>query len=239
MFPGTAIKCCRYNFALWRVCSTFVVSITEIMYKVSITKEQLSQLETVQFPGNIYVIDNMSMVNSAVRTLRKYDIVGFDTETRPSFKKGRMHKVALLQLSTPGECFLFRLNRLGMPASLRDYLEDETCLKVGLSVHDDVKALKRLVDIDPAGFVDVQQLALNNSITDISLQKIYAILFGERISKGQQLSNWEADTLSDAQQRYASIDAWTCINIYKYLTSGEFIPQDSPYFSIVEDEEVK
>lgn len=209
------------------------------MFKVSITKDQLNELPQVQFPGNIYVIDNMSMVNSAVRTLRKYDIVGFDTETRPSFKKGRMHKVALLQLSTPNECFLFRLNRLGMPASLHEYLEDDSCLKVGLSVHDDFKSLRRLVDIDPAGFVDVQPLALQNSITDISLQKIYAILFGERISKGQQLSNWEADTLSDAQQRYASIDAWTCISIYQYLTSGQFIPQESPYFSIIEDEEVK
>ncbi len=209
------------------------------MYKVSISKDRVNELPQVAFPGNIYVIDNMSMVNSAVRVLRKYDIVGFDTETRPSFKKGRMHKVALLQLSTPHECFLFRLNRLGMPAALRDYLEDENCLKVGLSVHDDFNSLKRLVDIEPAGFVDVQPLALQNHITDISLQKIYAILFGERISKGQQLSNWEADELSEAQQRYASIDAWTCISIYQYLTSGQFVPQDSPYFSIIEDEEAK
>jgi len=209
------------------------------MYKVSISKDRVNELPQVAFPGNIYVIDNMSMVNSAVRVLRKYDIVGFDTETRPSFRKGRMHKVALLQLSTPHECFLFRLNRLGMPAALRDYLEDENCLKVGLSVHDDFNSLKRLVDIEPAGFVDVQPLALQNHITDISLQKIYAILFGERISKGQQLSNWEADELSEAQQRYASIDAWTCISIYQYLTSGQFVPQDSPYFSIIEDEEAK
>lgn len=209
------------------------------MYKVSISKDRVNELPQVAFPGNIYVIDNMSMVNSAVRVLRKYDIVGFDTETRPSFRKGRMHKVALLQLSTPHECFLFRLNRLGMPAALRDYLEDENCLKVGLSVHDDFNSLKRLVDIEPAGFVDVQPLALQNHITDISLQKIYAILFGERISKGQQLSNWEADELSEAQQRYASIDAWTCISIYQYLTSGQFVPQDSPYFSIIENEEAK
>lgn len=193
----------------------------------------------VEFPGQIYVIDNMSMVTSAVRVLRKYDIVGFDTETRPSFKKGRYHKVALLQLSTPHECFLFRLNKIGMPTVLHEYIEDPTCLKVGLSVHDDFNSLRRLVDIDPAGFVDVQPLALQNHITDISLQKIYAILFGERISKGQQLSNWEADKLSDAQQRYASIDAWTCINIYKYLTSGEFIPEHSPFYRTINDEEIQ
>lgn len=209
------------------------------MYKVSISKEQLGTLPQVAFPGQIYVIDNMSMVNSAVRTLRKYDIIGFDTETRPSFKRGRMHKVALLQLSTPNECFLFRLNRIGMPTSLKEYLEDETCVKVGLSVHDDFNALRRLVEIDPKGFVDVQTLAKENHISDISLQKIYAILFDERISKSQQLSNWEADALSDAQQRYASIDAWTCIRIYNYLTSGEFKPEESTYFNIINDEEAQ
>ena len=102
-----------------------------------------------------------------------------------------------------------------------------------------MNSLRRLVDIDPEGFVDVQILAKEKHIVDISLQKIYAILFGERISKGQQLSNWEADELSEAQKRYAAIDAWACINIYKRLTSGEFIPEESPFFSIIEDEEDK
>ncbi len=209
------------------------------MYKVSIDKNRLAELPQVIFPGNIYVVDSISMVNSAVRELRKHDVVGFDTETRPSFKKGCVHKVALLQLSTPNECFLFRLNRIGMPASLHDYLEDEKCLKVGLSVHDDFNALRRLTpDLVPSGFVDVQELAVQNHISDISLQKIYAILFGERISKGQQLKNWEGDVLSNAQQQYAAIDAWACIRIYDYLTSGNFDPQLSPYYRIIDEEEV-
>lgn len=208
------------------------------MIKVSISKEELSALPQVMFPGDIYIIDNMSMVNSAVRLLRKYEIIGFDTETRPSFKKGRIHKVSLLQLSTPHECFLFRLNKIGMPAMLQDYLEDSSLLKVGLSVHDDINALKRLVDIDPDGFVDVQDLAKQHHISDISLQKIYAILFDERISKGQQLSNWEAEQLSEAQQKYASIDAWSCINIYKHLNSGQFVAKESKYYSEIEDEEI-
>lgn len=209
------------------------------MYKVSISKEQLSVLPMVEFPGSIHVVDKMSMVNSAVAFLRKCDIVGFDTETRPSFKKGRMHKVALIQLSTPNESFLFRINKIGIPNALCDYLEDASCMKVGLSVHDDINALRRFMpDINPDGFVDVQAMARDNHISDISLQKIYAILFGERISKGQQLSNWEADTLSEAQQRYASIDAWTCINIFRYLEAGNFVPEESPYFSIIKDEEV-
>ena len=196
-------------------------------------------MPVVMHPGNIYIVDNMSQVASAIRILRKCDIVGFDTETRPTFKKGHSHKVALLQLSTPDDSFLFRLNKIGMPVKLQEYIEDPERLKVGLSVHDDVNSLRRLVDIDPEGFVEVQLLAKDKHLVDISLQKIYAILFGERISKGQQLSNWEADELSEAQKRYAAIDAWACINIYKRLTSGEFIPEESPFFSIIEDEEDK
>lgn len=209
------------------------------MYKVTISKEAVNEMPMVTFPGKIYIIDSISMVNEAVRVLRKYDIVGFDTETRPSFRRGVVHKVALLQLSTPNECFLFRLNKIGMPSSLKRYLEDENKVKVGLSVHDDFNALRRLVEINPQGFVDMQHLAVKSSISDISLQKIYAILFGERISKSQQLSNWEAESLSEAQQRYASIDAWACINIYTYLLSGEFIPENSPYYTYIEDEEAK
>ncbi len=209
------------------------------MYKVSISKEAVSEMPQVTFPGTIHVIDKMSMVKAAVSFLRKCDIVGFDTETRPSFKRGRMHKVALIQLSSLSESFLFRVNKIGIPLVLRNYLEDKNCLKVGLSVHDDVNAMRRYTDINPDGFVDVQDLARQNHISDISLQKIYAILFGERISKGQQLSNWEADTLTEAQQRYASIDAWTCINIYNHLTAGQFDPTLSPFFQEVENEEVK
>lgn len=209
------------------------------MYKVSISKEQLNELPLVSFPGNIYVVDKLSMVNSAIRILRKYDIVGFDTETRPSFKKGQRYKVSLVQLSTPNECFLFRLNKIGMPAALQQYLEDVNQLKVGLSVHDDFNSLNRLVKIAPSGFVDMQDLARENHISDISLQKIYAILFGERISKGQQLSNWEAENLSEAQQRYAAIDAWACINIFSYFNSTKFIPEESPYYNEIIDEEIQ
>lgn len=209
------------------------------MYKVTISKEAVNEMPIVAFPGEIYIIDSMSKVNEAVRILRKYDIVGFDTETRPSFRKGVVHKVALLQFSTPNECFLFRLNKIGMPTTLKKYIEDTTTIKVGLSVHDDFKALNRLAPVEPKGFIDMQQLALSHDISDISLQKIYAILFGKRISKSQQLSNWEAEELSEAQQRYASIDAWACINIYNYLSSGDFIPEESPYYTYIENEEVK
>ena len=151
-------------------------------------------------------------------------MVGFDTETRPAFKKGQKHKVALMQISTVDRCYLFRLNKIGMSEELKAFLENPDVLKIGLSVHDDFTVLRRSSELDPKGFVDLQDMVKNFEITDISLQKIYAIIFGERISKSQRLTNWEADSLSEAQQAYAALDAWACLKIYNYLNAGKFVP---------------
>ena len=200
------------------------------MYVVSIDKQAINQMPLVTFPGRIHIIDAISQVKSAVNALRTTSIVGFDTETRPCFKRGERHSVALLQLSTDSDAFLFRLNKTGIPTPLQQFLEDKTCTKVGLSTTDDFHQLTRVSDINPAGFVELQQLVKQFSITDQSLQKIYAILFQQKISKGQQLTNWEAPHLTDAQQRYAAIDAWACLRIYNYLNCGNFIPEQSPYW---------
>ena len=200
------------------------------MYVVSIDKPVINEMPLVTFEGRIHVIDAISRVKSAVTALRKSPIVGFDTETRPSFKRGERHKVSLLQLSTDSDAFLFRLHHTGLPAPLKRFLEDETVIKVGLSTTDDFHQLERLEKLHPAGFVELQQLVKQYAISDMSLQKIYAILFGEKISKNQQLSNWEAPQLSEAQQHYAAIDAWACTRIYRHLVSGRFIPEQSPYY---------
>lgn len=201
------------------------------MKKVSITKEQINELPVVDFRGDIYVVDKFSQVRPAVERLRRFSLIGFDTETRPSFRAGVRHKVALIQLATPLECFLFRVCRLGMPALLREFLEDESVTKVGLSVHDDFNQMRRMeAEMEPKGFVDIQSVVSEYEINDLSLQKIYAILFGRRISKSQQLTNWEAPELTEAQQRYAAIDAWACIDIYNYLSHGLFHPSLSAYY---------
>ena len=187
-------------------------------------------MPVVAFPGRIHVISAVSQVKSAVNALRTSSIVGFDTETRPCFRRGERHPIALLQLSTPSDAFLFRLNKTGVPETLKQYLEDETCIKVGLSTSDDFHQLASICDCLPAGFIELQELVKQFSITDMSLQKIYAILFQMKISKGQQLTNWEAPQLTDAQQRYAAIDAWACLKIYEYLQTGAFIPEQSPYW---------
>ena len=191
----------------------------------------------VMFPGDIHVIDSMFHFKEAVRVLTMSPVVGFDTETRPSFRKGVVHKTALIQISTLDECFLFRTCKIGIPAVLADYLASDQFTKVGLSLHDDFKIMGKLSELKPAGFIDLQDVVGKYSITDISLQKIYAILFGGKIAKGQQLTNWEAPELSPAQQNYGAVDAWACLKIYNYLKDGNFNPNLSPYIINEEDHE--
>lgn len=207
------------------------------MYKIAIDKTEVNALPLVTFPGKVVVIDSFFQLKAAVEVLRNAELVGFDTETRPSFKKGEHHKVALIQLSTSDTCFLFRVNKIGVPAVLADYLSDASCVKIGLSTQDDFRQLSKVTSAKPAGFVELQKMVGRYKISDISLQKIFAILFGQKISKSQRLTNWECDSLSESQQRYAAIDAWACVKIYKRLMSGEFVPDASPYKKEIENEE--
>jgi ribonuclease D len=176
----------------------------------------------VAFPGRIFVIYTEEEARKAVDYLNAQRLVGVDTETRPSFKRGQMHKVALLQVSTLDTCFLFRLNRIGMPEALQDFLVSDT-LKVGLSLKDDFMMLRRRKDMHPdaGNWIELQDYVPRFGIVDKSLQRIYANLFGEKISKNQRLSNWEAETLTEAQQLYAATDAWACVQIYNCLQEME------------------
>lgn len=176
----------------------------------------------VLFPGRIFVIYTESDAEKAVVYLKDQRIVGVDTETRPSFKRGTTHKVALLQISTQDTCFLFRLNRIGMPDSLQEFLMSDT-LKIGLSLKDDFNSLRKRQDMHPdrGNWIELQEYVGKFGIEDRSLQKIYANLFGEKISKNQRLSNWEADVLSEGQKLYAATDAWACVEIYNCLSELE------------------
>ena len=201
------------------------------MIKATITKDEIATLEKVDYTGNIYVINSVSQAKVAITHLNKFKIVGFDTETRPSFKKGELRNMALMQISTLDECFLFRINIIGLPEVLREFLENKDIIKVGISLKDDFGVLNRSFgNMKPNGFIDLQKVVEDYEIIDKSLQKIYAILFNQKISKSQRLSNWEAPTLSDAQQEYAAIDAWACLKIYNYIKSGKFNPELSKYY---------
>lgn len=180
-------------------------------------KALIADLPRALFPGRIEVIVSESDAKRAVKFLMKQPILGLDTETRPSFSRGKMNKVALLQVSTNDVCFLFRLNRIDIPQCLVSLLEDKKITKVGLSWHDDLRALNGRKSFRAGTFVELQDIAGQMGILDISLQKLYANIFGQKISKGQQLTNWEADNLSDAQKQYAATDAWACIKLYEEM----------------------
>lgn len=186
----------------------------------TITKEEIAKLAVEEFKGRIITVLTKEDTDKAVDYLLRYPIVGFDTETRPSFKKGQRYKISLMQISTEDTCFLFRLNHIGIPESLEKFLHSEGTMKIGLSLRDDFGAIRKRTDIEPANFLDLQNFVGKFGIEDASLQKIYAILFNKKISKGQRLTNWEADILTESQKKYAALDAWACLKIYNLLNQA-------------------
>ena len=182
-------------------------------------KKMISTLPRVLFDGRIFVIQTEPEATKAVDYLSGFPLVGVDTETRPSFRKGAVNKVALLQVSTDDTCFLFRLNRIGLTDSVKSLLQNQNVLKVGLSLRDDFASLHKRDEFEPHAFLELQDYVKAFGIQDMSLQKLYANVFGQKISKGQQLTNWEADVLSERQKLYAATDAWACIRLYRELES--------------------
>lgn len=196
------------------------------MFKECITPQELEKLEYATFPGKIYVIDSVGAeFNRAIAYLRSQKIIGFDTETRPTFTPSQpRYGVALLQLSGPDKAFLFRVNSIGMHRRLCNLLASPKIIKVGAAIHDDIRGLQRLRDFRADGFVDLQKIVCEWGIRDKSVKKMAAIILGIRISKTQQLSNWEAEKLSDSQCMYAATDAWVCREMYLELMRSERNP---------------
>lgn len=189
-------------------------------------KHKIGELPRALFPGRIIVILTKGEAERAVDYLLTSDILGFDTETRPVFQRGRQNKVALLQVSNRTTCFLFRLNRIGLCPAIKRLLESTAVTKIGLSWHDDLRMLSKRGEFNAQGFTDLQDHLKELGIEDLSLAKLYANLFHQKISKREQLSNWEADVLSQKQKDYAATDAWACIQIYdEYMrlkTTGDY-----------------
>lgn len=186
----------------------------------------MEKMDFASFPGKIYVIDSVGAeFNRAIAYLRSQKIIGFDTETRPTFSQDQpRYGVALLQLSGPDKSFLFRINKMGMHRRLCNLLASEKIIKVGAAIHDDIKGLQRKHDFVPAAFVDLQKIVWEWGVRDKSVKKMAAIILGFRVSKTQQLSNWEAGVLSEAQCRYAATDAWVCREMYLKLMASEKNP---------------
>ncbi len=196
------------------------------MFASSITPEEIAALQLASFPGEIVVIDaEGEAFDKAVAYLKKQKVLGFDTETRPTFTpEQHSNGTALLQLSGSGKAFLFRLKKCGLPRSLASILANPAIVKVGAATLDDVRGLQKITKFAPKGFVDLQNIVGEYGIRDKSVKKMTAIILGVKISKAQQLSNWEAEKLSESQQKYAATDAWVCREMYLKLMASEKNP---------------
>jgi ribonuclease D len=191
------------------------------MFRPKITKEEINELPVIAFEGKITLVDDLLQAEIAVAQLEQAQVVGIDTETKPSFTRGSQNKVSLLQIATSHHCFLFRLNKIQLPKGLAQILANDKITKIGLSLKDDLNGLNKLRKFKPAGFVDLQAIAKEYGILELGLQKMYAIIFGRKISKSQRLTNWENEVLTEPQQRYAATDAWASLTIYQELITHQ------------------
>jgi ribonuclease D len=187
------------------------------MFAENLTNEQVNDLPLYQFNGGIFVIDTFEKFDDFFPLLKGQKVLGFDTETRPSFKKGKVNPVSLLQITSSNQAFLIRINKIGLPEEVKEILSDPDILKIGLAIKDDIKILRDIGDFEPEGFIDLQDYVETFAIEAKSLKKITGIVLDKRISKAQQVTNWEKEELSEAQQVYAATDAWICLQIYRKL----------------------
>ena len=197
------------------------------MFQITISPEEIGRLELASFPGEIHVIETLGEeFGKAVQYLKRQRIIGFDTETRPTFSPDQhSNGTALLQLSGQEKAFLFRINKMGcIPRRLCSIMANPNIVKVGAAIHDDVRGLQKFAGFQPQNFVDLQKIVWEYGIRDKSVKKMTAIILGFKISKAQQPSNWEADSLSDSQLRYAAPDAWVCREMYLRLQKAEKAP---------------
>ena len=187
------------------------------MYRESIDKDELAELPLIQFEGDITLVESKEDYIASIEYLSQQTLLGFDTETKPAFKKGVVYEVALLQLATEERAFLFRLNKIGLPNGLKNILENPDIQKIGVAIRDDIKGLQKLNHFKPGGFIELQDHVKDFGILDFSLKKLSAIVLGFRISKAQRVTNWEAPDLTEAQLVYAATDAWISHRIFESL----------------------
>ena len=195
-------------------------------FEHKIPKETLQNMPITRFEGEVVIVDEGRQVLPAVEYLRRQQVLGVDTEARPSFTRGIHYPTALLQIATTERCYLFRLSVIGLPQDLADLFANPDICKVGLAFKDDLNGLRRLRNFKPANCIDLQSIAGKYGILELGLQKMFAICFGQKISKSQQLTNWENATLTPEQARYASTDAWATLCIYKELMVTKPLPPE-------------
>ena len=193
------------------------------MFIKKIHKQEVNELPLIGYEGNIEVIEKPSELRAAVKEIRTHPALGFDTETKPVFRKGVFNSVALMQVAIPENVFLFRLNKIGFPLTLRSLFEGPKLKKVGISIRDDLKDLQKLAQYKPREIIELNRVAKGLGVQNEGARNLTAIFLGFRISKSQQTTNWERDELTEQQLRYAATDAWVCLEIYQKLLYQGYI----------------
>jgi ribonuclease D len=194
------------------------------MIPLKISKDEVNQLAIGAFEGEIILVDDKAGLHELVEGLYGQSIIGFDTETRPAFRKGVSYQVALLQLATREKAYLVRLNKVGFPRVVRQILENPHILKVGAAVRDDLKGLRKLdASFNPEAFFDLNEELKNVGFLNVGVRNLSAMVLGIRISKSEQVSNWEAEELTDKQLLYAATDAWACLEIFFRLRDQGYL----------------
>ena len=196
------------------------------VFQEYVTPEEVNALPLTYYEGKIILIHEADKIEAAVEEIRKHHVVGFDTETKPTFVKGQFYHISLIQLAIPGKVYLFRINNTGFAQSLIDLFSNKKILKVGVGLRDDLIGLQKIHDFEPAGFEEIHKYVIDLGVRNTGLRKLAAILMKVRISKGQQTSNWENTVLTKNQQSYAATDAWICLEMYNLLDKKGFIYQD-------------
>ena len=196
------------------------------MYPSTISNEEVNALELYRYEGKIKIITKPDQIPGVLKKIAKEKAVGFDTETKPAFKKGQVNEVSLIQIATEKEVYLIRINLTGLTKELVSFLEDERHLKIGVALRDDLIDLIKLKPFQPQGFVELNKLVKEIGIESNGLRKLTAIILGFRISKSAQISNWESETLTDKQLNYAATDAWVCLKMYNELVKKGYLDQD-------------
>jgi len=187
-----------------------------------VSKDEIKNYSIEKFTGKIHVIEKENDVLASYSFLKKQKILGFDTESKPTFKKGVSSKVSLIQFTTEDQAFLFRINKIGFNEKLIDIISDKKIKKIGIAIFDDIKALQKIKSFESNSIIDLNQLALNLGFESIGAVKLSILILGFAISKSVRLSNWERENLSISQLEYAATDAWICNMIYKkLLNEGE------------------
>ena len=206
-------------------CDDLVFSEKDQRFPERLTKEYVKSLPVISFKGRIHLIEKRKDLEKAIKILSQEKVLGFDTETRPNFKKGQKNSVSLLQLSTSNDAYLIRLNLLGLPYELVSLLKNKNILKVGVAILDDIRALQKLCKFDPGGFIELSNIGNQLGIVTCGLQNLAAIFFGVRITKKERLTNWDRPEFNYSQSLYAATDAWICLKMYILLKKEKLLPE--------------